>query len=279
MPELPEVQTVMEGLGRILSRHLITGVVCHADKLRYPLSQAELNSICAGRKVREFERRGKYMIWKFTRRRGLVVHLGMSGRFRYVKGDIPLTKHQQVQFVLHNGFDVRYEDPRRFGAIVPVHDGRWEDLPALASLGRDPLDGLEPSTLQRLAATRGIPVKQFIMDQTVIAGIGNIYACEALFRARIHPLTPANRLVTKEWRRLVASIDRVLRQAIARGGTTLRDNGFTDLAGGYGHFQIDLRVYGRREENCRACRAKIQCVKIAGRSSFYCPACQPYQEK
>lgn len=278
MPELPEVETVAAALRQIFCGRRIIGVVCRRDRLRYPLVACELDEICT-QELACIERRGKYMIWQFAGPRAVIVHLGMSGRFRCVESCVAYDTHDHVVFMLDNAHQVRYQDSRRFGFLLTVGDGDWQRHPLLASLGPEPLLQLDAIRLWRLAQHRRTPVKSFVMDQTVIAGLGNIYASEALFAAGIHPARPAGNIKKTDWQRLATSITVTLRQAVDAGGTTLRDGGFYSPAGDYGEFQVDLKVYGREGQACMVCQTPIARQGIGGRSSYFCPRCQPQRVK
>jgi formamidopyrimidine-DNA glycosylase len=202
----------------------------------------------------------------------MILHLGMSGRLRVISGAVDPGKHDHVDIVFNNNTCLRFCDPRRFGALL------WSGADPLAH----PLlinSGLEPLTSEMNAAylyersrSRKISVKQFIMDHRVVSGVGNIYANEALFVSRIHPLTPAGRISRKRYQQLSSAIKKTLRKAIAAGGTTVRD--FQDESGEPGFFQMKLKVYGRRNAPCFVCGHTIRCIRNGQRSTFYCAQCQ-----
>ena len=273
MPELPEVETVAQSLQHMFDGRTITKVRCLRKNLRYDLQPRKLNDICKGQYITNIVRRGKYMIWHVNAK-AIIVHLGMSGRFCKLDKKSPLDKHDHVIFELDDNQQIRYRDPRRFGLIIAIDDGKWQQHFLMAHLGVEPLEVHSPQVFVQRAKKRSVPIKQFIMDQKVIVGVGNIYANEALFASGIHPCTPANALTNEEWRTLLKEIRRVLRNAIIRGGTTLKDKGFSDVEGNHGEFAIDLKVYSRKGEPCYSCEEEIKSCVLGGRSTFFCVNCQ-----
>lgn len=269
MPELPEVETVVRGLAPLLLGRRLDRVVARRPDLRWPLPP-DLGQRLTGATVTGLSRRGKYGLVFTDRGDALLFHLGMSGRIR-LNPDSP-GPHDHVLFEL--GTDrLAFHDPRRFGAmdIVPVGTlaaHRW-----LAAMGPEPLDpALDPAHLARAAAGRRVAVKAFLMDQRVIAGVGNIYAAEALFRAGIAPARPAGRIAAARLVRLQALLSEVLLESIAAGGSTLRDH--REVSGELGTYQHGFRVYGRAGLPCPACGADVRNTLIGGRSSFHCRRCQ-----
>lgn len=274
MPELPEVETVAAGLRQILKGREIVRVECGTKQLRYEVDFASLRKIGRRARVSTIARRGKYLAWELTSGHAIIVHLGMSGRFCHVADERPPGKHDHLTFHLDDQSHLRYRDPRRFGAIIPIVGGDWSSHPLIASLGPDPVYNIDAERLCTLARRRTVPIKQFLLDQTVLAGIGNIYASEILFRAAIHPLTVVNDLPQSAWTAIADAITETLQYAIAVGGTTLRDGGFSDVSGNYGEFQIVLKVYGHAGDPCHACRTPIASTRLGNRSTFFCPKCQ-----
>lgn len=268
MPELPEVETTRLGLTPVLGR-TIESIDIRNSALRLPVSP-EISDL-PGRVVREIRRRGKYLLFG-TDGGWFLVHLGMSGSLRLSRLDEPLRKHDHILLALSGSFTLRFHDPRRFGLFLWL--GTTPTHPLLDSMGPEPLDdAFSANHLFSLSRTRGIPVKSFIMDNHVVVGVGNIYAAETLFYCGLHPLMPARALTAEDCRMLRVTIRHILAQAIQRGGTTLRD--FVNSAGNPGYFQQELMVYGRDGENCRICHAPLQLLRIGGRSSVFCPSCQP----
>jgi len=226
-----------------------------------------------GRQVTGLERRGKLLLVHFEGETTLLVHLGMSGRLVVRQPGAPLEKHEHVIFDLESSVQVRYRDPRRFGALIVLPTQKVATQPFVARLGPEPLDPrLDPRVLYRKLRTKRQPIKNALLDQRVLAGLGNIYTNEALFRAGISPLRPAGDLSEAEVAHLLGSVRDVLREALNRGGTTLRD--YADPEGNAGLFALELQVYGRTGQPCPRCGAPIRTARLAGRSTFWCERCQ-----
>ena len=270
MPELPEVETVRRGLAPHLLGQTVTAVVVRQPCLRWPVA-TEWTTRLPGQTLEDVERRAKYLLLH-TGAGIALCHLGMSGRLRILPAETPLQKHDHVDVLLANGQCLRFNDSRRFGALL------WSSAPAgqhplLRELGPEPLgEDFSATDLHVRSRGRRVAVKAFIMDQRIVVGVGNIYASEALFAAGIHPLRPAGALSIEEYARLVAAIRAVLEAAIRQGGTTLRD--FVGGDGQSGYFQQELQVYGRDRQPCRHCGGAIQRCRIGQRTSYYCPRCQ-----
>jgi formamidopyrimidine-DNA glycosylase len=270
MPELPEVETIRCGLQPLVVGKRIDRVIVRTPKLRWPIPR-NLSQILCGQVVRSVERRAKYLVFRFSNG-SMIIHLGMSGRLRVISRAVDPGKHDHVDIVFHNGTCLRFCDPRRFGALLWSAADPLEH-PLLFNSGPEPLTpGLNSIYLHERSRGRKVSVKQFIMDQRVVSGVGNIYANEALFMAGIHPLTPAGRISRKRYQRLASAIKKTLRKAIAAGGTTVRD--FQDESGDPGYFQLQLKVYGRGGKPCFVCGHAIRCIRNGQRSTFYCPKCQ-----
>jgi formamidopyrimidine-DNA glycosylase len=271
VPELPEVETVRRGLAPHVVGRRITRVVVREPRLRWRIDR-RLPEQLAGRRVEEAGRRGKYLLLRLDSGDRLIVHLGMSGRFNVVTPEQALKKHDHVDLELDSGRLLRFNDARRFGAILLWrHDAPTHKL--LAGMGPEPLEaGFDGAHLFRLSRGRSAPVKSFVMDGRVVVGAGNIYASEALFRAGIRPTRAAGRLTRAHCDLLAQSIRAVLQEAVEQGGTTLRD--FISADGFPGYFQTRLFVYDREGEPCLRCRAPVRRLVIGQRSSFYCPRCQ-----
>lgn len=271
MPELPEVETVMRGLAPVWEGQRFTRVIANRPDLRRPLPEA-LGQRLTGATVVRLGRRAKYGLVETDRGDTLIIHLGMSGRMRVDPG--PLEKHDHVIFETGNGRVVAFNDARRFGSLDLAVTADALAHPLLAGIGPEPLGpdyGL--ALLKRIFAGRLAPAKAILLDQRLIAGLGNIYVCEVLFRAGIHPETPGGQVTAAQLRQLAPSIPEVLVEAIAAGGSTLRDHAAPD--GTLGYFQKDFAVYGREGADCLACAAPVARIVQSGRSSFFCPACQP----
>jgi len=273
MPELPEVETVGRALHRRLAGRRIGRILPLVARLRTPLVPARLRK-AEGRRVLGVRRRGKSLVVELEGDCALLVHLGMSGSFRDARPEEPVRPHDRVRILLDPGAEVRFYDPRRFGRLELVElPAAGADPDELAGLGPEPLDrGWTGAALRIALRGRRTAIKPTLLDQRIVAGIGNIYASEALFRARLDPRLPAGRLGPRACARLVSAVRAVLREAIRRGGTTLRDH--RRLDGTTGAFALRLRVYGRDGEPCRVCGATVRRFVQAGRSTYHCAACQ-----
>ncbi len=270
MPELPEVETTRRGIEPHVKGRRVTGVVVRQRRLRWPVPRA-LERALPGQVIRAVERRAKYLLL-VTDAGTAIVHLGMSGSLRLVPADSAPGPHDHVDLVLDDGNCLRLTDPRRFGALLWTRTDPTRHR-LLRDLGPEPFDAaFDGAWLYRRSRGRRVAVKSFLMDSHTVAGVGNIYANEALFLAGIHPARPAGRISRQRYERLAKSVRDILQQAIARGGTTLRD--FVGGDGRPGYFQQTLRVYGRAGEPCMQCGAPIRATRIGQRSTFYCPRCQ-----
>lgn len=273
MPELPEVETIRRGLERVLIGQTIRQIKIRETRFRRPVSACQLQKWVAGQQVEALHRRAKYLLCALTNQAHLVIHLGMSGRLLYCKKTLPLQKHDHIRFVLANGHELRFCDPRRFGLVDAVPPGKLLAYIHFQNLGPEPLSPDFTAAYLAARAEKLIrPIKNFLMDAAVVVGVGNIYASESLFRAGINPQKPSGKLRPPEWKKLVRAIRRTLQLSIATGGTTLND--FHNSDGGMGYFQQHLKVYDRAGKPCRVCKTKIRRIVQAGRSSFYCPRCQ-----
>lgn len=270
MPELPEVETVRRGLEPVLQGRTIAGVLIRRRDLRRPVPEL-LAERLAGRVVETVGRRAKYLLIGLDRGETLVVHLGMSGRFRISATRPEPERHDHMILEIAGGPWVIYNDSRRFGLVDLVTSQDLSRHPDFAGLGPEPLDPAfdGPALQSRLALRRG-PLKGALLDQRTVAGLGNIYVCESLFRARLSPLRPAGGLGREAAGRLARNIREVLAEAIEAGGSSLRDHARPD--GGIGYFQLSLAVYGREGEPCPGCtcREGIRRIVQGGRSTFYC---------
>lgn len=270
MPELPEVETVMRGLAPVWQDQRFTRVLLHRADLRRPFPQ-DLGQRLTGATVTGIGRRAKYGLVDTDRGDTLILHLGMSGRMRVDPDDIG--KHDHVVFETGNGRVVAFNDARRFGSLDLVPTAEVAAHPLIAGLGPEPLGpDFGEALLRRAFEGRLAPAKALLLDQRLIAGLGNIYVCEALFRAGIHPATPGGRVKRGKCKLLADAIPAVLHEAIAAGGSSLRDHAAPD--GTLGYFQKAFHVYGREGEACPACATPVERIVQSGRSSFFCPACQ-----
>lgn len=270
MPELPEVETIRRGLAPRLAGRRFTHVTVRHRGLRWPVA-CDLEHQVEARAITHIDRRGKYLLIGCDGGT-LIFHLGMSGRLCVVPSSTPPGKHDHLDFALDDGSVLRFSDPRRFGSV------HWVDRdplahPLLATLGPEPLaPGFDGDQLYTATRGRKAAIKQILMDGHVLAGIGNIYASEALYRAGIHPARSASRVSRARYRRLAEAIHTTLELALAAGGSTLRD--FVDATGAPGYFQQQYGVYGRAGQPCRRCGSAIRQVRQGQRSTFYCPRCQ-----
>lgn len=273
MPELPEVEVLRRSLERRLPGRRVLRVEARSPALREPLDKRKLRRLLAGRRIETLRRRAKYLWIDLEGSATLVIHLGMSGRLTVVAEDVPFALHEHLACHLDGGERLRLEDPRRFGLAFALPSAKLESDRHFAHLGVEPLDGeLTGSYLEDEARGRRGPVKGFLMDGRVVVGVGNIYACESLWRAGVHPQRSTARISRARWERLAAEVQAVLADAIEQGGTTLND--FTDGEGNAGYFQVALSVYGREGEGCLRCGRAIRRRLQSGRSTFYCPGCQ-----
>lgn len=269
MPELPEVETTRRGIEPHLLGQRIEKFIIRQAQLRWPIS-SELHQL-KGAVIEAIQRRGKYLLLE-TAQGTALFHLGMSGSLRICAADLAAEKHDHLDLVLSNAKALRLRDPRRFGAVLWA--GCGELHPLLAHLGVEPLtDEFTADYLLARAARRQVSIKEFIMNARIVVGVGNIYANEALFMAKINPRRAAGQISYLELQRLVVAIKTVLERAIVQGGTTLRD--FVREDGQTGYFQIELQVYGRTQQTCTVCASLIQQIRQGQRSTWYCPYCQP----
>lgn len=297
MPELPEVEIVRRGLEPVLVGHTFGRVEQHRPDLRFPLPK-DFAERLRGRRVERLERRAKYLLAHLSGGNVLLMHLGMTGCFtvhvgmsarhephgkraRGGIGDNSRGKHDHVVFHMQHDGTVTYTDPRRFGFMLLIPETELGEHPMLRALGVEPLGNeLTPDYLASRARGKKVALKPLLADQRIIAGVGNIYACEALYRARLSPKRPAATLATKAGRPtqrahdLVAAVRAVLEDAIKAGGSTLRDYRHAD--GALGEFQHTFAVYGREGKPCprKGCGGTVRRIVQAGRSTFYCPRCQ-----
>lgn len=270
MPEMPEVETTKRGVEPYVINQPFNQVIIRQQQLRWPIPK-DLAKNITRKKLLGLSRRAKYLLFHFSTGT-MLIHLGMSGHLHIVKQNTPAQKHDHVDFLLGNNYSLRYTDPRRFGAIL------WTDIPAdehplLCKLGPEPLStNFNSRYLATACNKRRQPIKQAIMDNHVVVGVGNIYASESLFHAKINPNRAAAELTTAEYQALTKSIKHILKKAIKAGGTTLKD--FLHADGKPGYFRHQLQVYGRAEADCYDCNSKILSQRISQRNTFYCPTCQ-----
>lgn len=282
MPELPEVETVRRGLAPAMEGHAVERVEIRRPDLRWPFPE-HMQERLTGKTVLRLRRRSKYILADLSSGESLLIHLGMSGRMT-VSGNAPGVfvqahaipeKHDHVVFYMDGGARITFNDPRRFGAMDLVATDKAEAHPLIAKLGPEPLgNAFDETHLQAAFRNRKTPVKAALLDQRIIAGLGNIYVCEALNRSGISPKRAAGRISADRLSVLCREIKVVLNQAIEAGGSSLRDH--RQATGELGYFQHDFRAYGREGLPCRTdgCSGIISRIVQSGRSTFYCPTCQ-----
>lgn len=271
MPELPEVETTRRGLEPHLLGQRITSATVFDPRLRWRVRD-DLAAWLQGRLIIAVSRRSKYLLMHFDNGERLLIHLGMSGSLRIVTPDIPRRKHDHVEICINSSKNLRFHDPRRFGALLTDH----EQSPhiRLQNLGPEPLsDAFDSHYLGTQLHKRKQAIKPCLMNAAIVVGVGNIYANEALFLSGIHPATPAHTLDHNQINLLVTAIKNVLARAIEQGGTTLRD--FVREDGQPGYFKQTLNVYDRADQLCRVCSTPIVKTVQAQRATYYCPVCQP----
>lgn len=273
MPELPEAENIGNALKRVLSGKTITAVEVFSPAMRSSLEPLKTAGL-EGRIIQDVRRRGRYLIADLSDGRGLLMHFGMSGVVRVEPPEIPRRKHEHIFIHLSDGKVFRFECTRRF-SLLEVHEltapGRMPEK--LSSLGPEPFsDVLTGLYLMQKACGRTTPVKTFIMDNAIVTGIGNIYASETLFAARIHPARQAKKVTVEEWNLIIDHARSILKKAIAAGGSSISD--FLNVDGSEGKFAQELKVYGRTGSPCPVCGTTIECIKTGGRSSCFCPECQ-----
>ena len=271
MPELPEVETTRRGVEPHLIGKTVLEVMVRHRGLRLPVPDS-LDDL-AGDRFTAVRRRAKYLILDLERSGSLIVHLGMSGSLRIADPAADFKKHDHIAITLDSGRQLRYHDPRRFGLLIHIPQGDPLLHPLLAQLGPEPLEkDFTPQHLAAACSSRSAAIKLVIMDPKVVVGVGNIYASEALFRARIRPDAEARSLSKPRLGKLVIAIREVLSDSINQGGTTLRD--FIHSDGQPGYFRQRLFVYERKNEPCRVCGTPIRHAVMGQRSTYWCPKCQ-----
>jgi formamidopyrimidine-DNA glycosylase len=278
MPELPEVETVMRGLQLRLQGRTLRRAVARRPDMRWPLPPG-LAATLTGARVTGFRRRAKYILMRLDSGWSVLIHLGMSGRMVVEPvGRNDITLHEHIELETDDGWRVGFVDPRRFGSVDVIETDREDHHRLLAGLGPEPLDeGFGVAVLDAALAGKKTSIKAALLDQKIVAGLGNIYVCEALYRAGISPLRLAASVPGARSKRLVPAIKATLTEAIAAGGSSLRD--YVQPDGELGYFQHAWKVYGREAEPCPTCPGKPTCDGVrrivqSGRSTFYCPRTQ-----
>ena len=275
MPELPEVETIRRGLSKAMTGQLINEVIVRRTDLRRPLPDGFVETV-RGKKILTIDRRAKYLLMRLENDVVVLIHLGMSGRMVIELGTdphIPNRKHEHIVFVLENDNIIRFSDPRRFGLMELSHAKNLSSHQLLKDIGPEPLsiefNGL---TLANRLQGRKTPIKSVLLDQRVVAGLGNIYVCEGLFMAGLSPMRSANTITLKQASILVKKTKELLLDAIESGGSTLKDH--VGATGEMGYFQHKFKVYGRAGHPCPICEEPVRRIVQAGRSTFFCSKCQ-----
>lgn len=270
MPELPEVETTRRGIQpHIIGKHF-KQIIVRNNRLRWPV-HPYLNDVLYQKQVDTVDRRAKYLLIH-TKQGYLIIHLGMSGSLRVLTTHTQPEKHDHIDFIFEDNTLLRYRDPRRFGAVL-WYSGSLEHHPLFASLGVEPLsEDFNTDYLYTAISKQKRTIKNVLMDNRIVVGVGNIYSNESLFQAAILPTKPANQLQYHDCERLVASIQDILQRAILAGGSSLKD--FVNSDGNTGYFQQHYTVYGRYNQPCLKCSSPIKKIILGQRSSFYCPICQ-----
>ena len=270
MPELPEVETTRRGIEPLVVNKVVDQVLIYNASLRWPVS-LELTELLPGQKFCSVNRRSKYLLFSLDEGT-MIVHLGMTGHLRVDSALSERRKHDHVEIIFTDGTALRYNDSRRFGSILWTSEDPLQHV-RLATLGPEPFSSEFNATyLYNRSRVRKVAVKPFLMDAHVVVGVGNIYASEALFRARIAPNRQAGKVSKTAYKLLVEALIIILNEAIAAGGTTIRD--FSNSEGNPGYFKQELRVYGRAGQKCTACDTLIKQIKLGQRSTYFCPCCQ-----
>lgn len=274
MPELPEVETVMRGLEPVMVGTRISRADIRRDGLRW-FFPTDMQTRLEGKQVMRLRRRAKYILGDLDSDESFIIHLGMSGRILISAGDEPLEKHDHVVLDMQNGSRIAFNDARRFGAMDVCATADLNMHKMLKGLGPEPLGNeFHPEMLRERFENRKMPIKAALLDQKIVAGLGNIYVCEALWRAKVSPTRAAKNLTQAELEVLVPTIRDVLSEAIDSGGSSLKDHRQTN--GELGYFQHNFAVYDRENQACRTegCTANIERIVQSGRSTFYCNNCQ-----
>lgn len=270
MPELPEVETVKRGIIDHVQHKIVRNVIIRCHQLRWPVPD-NLPALITDKRVENLSRRGKYLLFHFAHG-SMILHLGMSGVLRLLDDATPLKKHDHIDFHFNNDVMLRYNDTRRFGAVL------WTEEPTeqhalLSKLGPEPLsDAFSAEYLFNLTRKRTMPIKSLIMNSHCVVGVGNIYANESLFSAGIHPAKPADQLNLSACEQLTHTIKTIISQAIEAGGTTLKD--FRQSDGKPGYFSQSLQVYGRGGQPCQVCDTVLSSSKLGQRQTVFCLGCQ-----
>ncbi len=272
MPELPEVEVICRGVEPHVVGRWVAAISSSGRKMRLPLPRKGLQQLVKGHCFTGVERRAKYLLFYLDSGAVMVIHLGMTGRLGLFPKESATVPHDHLRLLLDNDTELRFNDARRFGSVQLFAAGAQLDN-FLAPLGPEPFSrDFSAAYLQQKAAGRSQPVKNFLMDGRVVVGIGNIYASEILFAAKIDPHSAVNRIKTAAWQKIVRESRRILNRAIEQGGTSIIN--FVQFSGRRGYFQNELLVYGREDQPCPRCRRPLERNVMAGRATFFCRYCQ-----
>jgi formamidopyrimidine-DNA glycosylase len=275
MPELPEVEVICQGLLPHLLDRTIVGIRCSGKNLRFPVRCEAMKTELCTHGITSLTRRAKYLLLGVESGASLIIHLGMSGNLGIFTAGTAGKKHDHVCWLLDNNTELRLNDPRRFGAVLlyTAEETKTGIKQFFAATGPEPFSrSCSVAYLMERAAGKKQAVKQFLMDSHVVAGIGNIYANETLFRCRIHPAREASSLTEGEWKQLLRSMRKTLKHAISCGGSTISD--FAGASGEGGYFQMNFLIYGKVGKSCSQCGEQVKKIVLGGRASFFCPGCQ-----
>lgn len=273
MPELPEVEVICRGLAPHLEGQKLIRVSFGVHRLRLPMPTKKAMALVEAQTILAVKRRAKYIVITLENLVRIIIHLGMTGRLGIFPRQTPLLKHDHARWLLVNQMELRFNDTRRFGSVQIVESEEAANR-LFARLGPDPFwDDFSAEYLTNRAKKRTVAVKNFLMDNAVVTGIGNIYASEVLFACGINPVMPVGLIGLGAWRNIVAKSRKILTEAIDQGGTTISD--YVNSSGEEGYFQVRLMVYGRQGQSCRQCEALVEKIVVGGRATFFCPRCQP----
>lgn len=270
MPELPEVQTIVDALKKTIVGKKIKLVKIDSSRV-FSQNTIFLKKGLKRQKITDIKRRGKFIIINFPQNQSLLIHLGMTGGIFYSRKNHPQKKHDHLVMEFADGTQIRYHDPRKFGKVKRLDSSKIDKTSEIAKLGPEVFE-ISPREFVEILKKRKGRIKTILLNQKVLAGLGNIYSDEALFDAKIHPLTKADKLKEKRLLKLHRSIQKILKKAIKVGGSSMND--YLKIDGEKGLFQFQHRVYRREGKPCKRCRTKIKRIRISQRSSFFCPRCQ-----
>jgi formamidopyrimidine-DNA glycosylase len=275
MPELPEIEVIRRGLQRHLPGRRIEAVFHNGKKLRCAVPFEAMQKVLTGRKISRVSRRAKFLLLHMDNDVVLIIHLGMTGRLGIFPVDSPIACHDHVRWQLDCDLELRLHDTRRFGSVhlLTADQTMVVEKTFFRTTGPEPFsDDCSPQYLFTRAQHKKQPIKTFLMDMKIIAGIGNIYANECLFGAGINPSRPACSLTIHDWQRLLPVLRSILNHAIDCGGSTISD--YLNASGERGYFQVHFKVYGKKDQPCPRCGTPIEKVQLRGRASYFCPECQ-----